>query len=104
MKNIISVLRQIYGLRCKSKKGAVLGKQHPKEKLALKGQEQNNGFSAMSADELCFIYGGSGTKVDNPGKMVAASIIATIVTIGNPSELTSAVRDGLYETMGGNYS
>jgi hypothetical protein len=36
--------------------------------------------------------------------MVAASIIATIVTIGNPSELTSAVRDGLYETMGGTYS
>ena len=54
-KNIISVLRQIYGFRCKS-------------------------------------------------KIVAASIIATIVTIGNPSELTSAVRDGLYEAFGGTYS
>ena len=58
----------------------------------------------MSADELCFIYGGRGTKVDNLGKMVAASIIATIATIDNPYEHTTAVRDGLYEAFGGTYS
>ena len=34
--------------------------------LALKGYEQNEGFSAMSTDEMLEINGGSGSKEPEP--------------------------------------
>lgn len=50
--------------------------------IALKGYEQNKGFSVMSTDELYFINGGSATTGQKVGYSVAR-VVAEIVFIGN---------------------
>ncbi len=92
--------------------------------LAVNSYEQNEGFSVIGADELFFINGGSGTSssanaststsvsisngsnqgyVNNPGKMVAATVIAWAVTLDNPPSHTQDVAQGIYTNMGGTY-
>ena len=82
--------------------------------LAMRSYEQNEGFSVMTADELYYVNGGSGSSVSignagkgtptNTGRYIASEIIAALGTIGNGDPtFTQAVAQGWYEAMGGKY-